>query len=151
MADDLASAVAAHVEREIAGVRERIDTRIDHEMARVWKELEQKYRSRIAIALSAALALMVAGFSVSAITATREANNAVIEFQNSIISKQQGIIASEDRVSRAAAELTKAEADLAAVRTQLQQAGSELKEATTQLHETRRTLDALVANAKVKQ
>ena len=119
-------------------------------MKEIWDDLNRRYRDRIVVVLSVALAPMVGGFALSTVTATREANNAVIEFQNSIIARQKAVIESEDRVTVAAAKLTKAEADLAVVTKKLDIAGQELKEVIVALKDARTKFDDLAKSAPKK-
>ena len=101
MSEELAKAVASHVEQEVQAVRADLYKMMKERMDEIWDDLDRRYKTRIVIVLSVALAVMVGGFSVSALTATREANNAVIEFQNVIMARQKAMLDSEDRLSAA--------------------------------------------------
>ena len=145
MSEELAEAVAAHVKKEVASVRSKMDETIERKTQEMWEDLNKRYRDRIVVVLSVALALMVGGFALSTITATREANKAVIDFQNNIIGRQKEIIESENRVSIAAGKLTKAEAELAAATTKLDEVRKALEDTTADLDEAKKKYDAFVA------
>ncbi|HEV3040357.1 MAG TPA: hypothetical protein VHA33_21515 [Candidatus Angelobacter sp.] len=155
--DELAAIVKRRVESEVTAVRENIEKEMKTRLVEIEKDFNKAYRVKIIAVLSGIVALLIAGALTSTLTATRQANEAVIAFQNAIIDRQKSVMQTEDtvtlllgkvtdardKVSKAASDMDIASDKLKSTEERLKTAEEKLKITTDALNQAKRDYDEL--------